>query len=228
MEIVVTGRHVQVSDRFRQHLDEKLAKVPQLAPRVQRLDVVVTHEPTAASPSHVTGSRSPVTSRARSSGPRPAPTTSTPRWTWPWTSCSNGCGGPTTAATCRTAAGTSPESVGQATAQLVAEAAAVDGEPADATTPDDEPRSRPRATPRSRSARRCTRRRRWRWTRRSTRWSWSGHDFYLFHDADTDRPSVVYRRRGWSYGVIHLDVPTDRGRRRSSRGPPGHRAPRAG
>ena len=44
MEIVVTGRHVQVSDRFRQHLDDKLAKVPQLAPRVQRLDVVVTHE----------------------------------------------------------------------------------------------------------------------------------------------------------------------------------------
>ena len=44
MEIVVTGRHVQVSERFRRHLDEKLAKVPQLAPRVQRLDVVVTHE----------------------------------------------------------------------------------------------------------------------------------------------------------------------------------------
>jgi hypothetical protein len=33
-----------------------------------------------------------------------------------------------------------------------------------------------------------------------------GHDFYLFHDIDSDRPSVVYRRRGWSYGVIHLDV----------------------
>ena len=28
-----------------------------------------------------------------------------------------------------------------------------------------------------------------------------GHDFYLFHDVDTDRASVVYRRRGWSYGV---------------------------
>src|SRR5476651_461293 len=44
MEIVVTGRHVQVTERFRRHLDDKLAKVPQLAPRVQRLDVVVTHE----------------------------------------------------------------------------------------------------------------------------------------------------------------------------------------
>jgi len=33
-----------------------------------------------------------------------------------------------------------------------------------------------------------------------------GHDFYLYHDEETDQPSVVYRRRGWSYGVIHLDV----------------------
>ena len=33
-----------------------------------------------------------------------------------------------------------------------------------------------------------------------------GHDFYLFYDTETDKPSVVYRRRGWSYGVIHLEV----------------------
>jgi ribosomal subunit interface protein len=33
-----------------------------------------------------------------------------------------------------------------------------------------------------------------------------GHDFFLFHDADTGRPSVVYRRRGWSYGVLHLET----------------------
>jgi ribosomal subunit interface protein len=33
-----------------------------------------------------------------------------------------------------------------------------------------------------------------------------GHDFYLFVDADTGRPSVVYRRRGWNYGVIRLEL----------------------
>lgn len=33
-----------------------------------------------------------------------------------------------------------------------------------------------------------------------------GHDFYLFIDSETDRPSVVYRRKGWDYGVIGLDV----------------------
>lgn len=33
-----------------------------------------------------------------------------------------------------------------------------------------------------------------------------GHDFFLFIDAATDRPSVVYRRQGWNYGVIGLEA----------------------
>ena len=45
MDIVVTGRHVNVSDRFRQHITEKLAKVTQLAPRTRRVEVMVSHEP---------------------------------------------------------------------------------------------------------------------------------------------------------------------------------------
>src|SRR5918994_4122123 len=32
-----------------------------------------------------------------------------------------------------------------------------------------------------------------------------GHDFYLFVDAESGRPSVVYRRKGWDYGLIGLD-----------------------
>lgn len=36
-----------------------------------------------------------------------------------------------------------------------------------------------------------------------------GHDFYLFVDKESERPSVVYRRRGYDYGVISLDVDTD-------------------
>ncbi|MGX7680686.1 ribosome hibernation-promoting factor, HPF/YfiA family [Jatrophihabitans sp. DSM 45814] len=31
-----------------------------------------------------------------------------------------------------------------------------------------------------------------------------GHDFYLFADADSGRASVVYRRKGYDYGVIRL------------------------
>jgi ribosomal subunit interface protein len=33
-----------------------------------------------------------------------------------------------------------------------------------------------------------------------------GHDFYLFVEKDSHRPAVVYRRRGYDYGVISLDV----------------------
>jgi ribosomal subunit interface protein len=33
-----------------------------------------------------------------------------------------------------------------------------------------------------------------------------GHDFYLFLDKESEKPSVVYRRRGYDYGVIALDV----------------------
>lgn len=36
-----------------------------------------------------------------------------------------------------------------------------------------------------------------------------GHDFFLFIDARTDRPSVVYRRNGWNYGVIGLEESED-------------------
>jgi ribosomal subunit interface protein len=33
-----------------------------------------------------------------------------------------------------------------------------------------------------------------------------GHDFFLFSDVDTGRPSVVYRRKGYDYGVICLAI----------------------
>ena len=34
-----------------------------------------------------------------------------------------------------------------------------------------------------------------------------GHDFFLYLDQDSKRPSVVYRRKkGYNYGVIHLDL----------------------
>ena len=33
-----------------------------------------------------------------------------------------------------------------------------------------------------------------------------GHDFFLYVDAESGKPSVVYRRKAYDYGVIHLDV----------------------
>jgi ribosomal subunit interface protein len=44
VEIVITGRRTEVSERFRQQAEEKLAKVSQLAPRAHRVDVELSHE----------------------------------------------------------------------------------------------------------------------------------------------------------------------------------------
>lgn len=35
-----------------------------------------------------------------------------------------------------------------------------------------------------------------------------GHDFFLFQDIETGRHSVVYRRRGYDYGLIRVDTET--------------------
>jgi ribosomal subunit interface protein len=32
-----------------------------------------------------------------------------------------------------------------------------------------------------------------------------GHDFYLFNDKESGRPSVVYRRRAYDYGVLSIN-----------------------
>jgi hypothetical protein len=31
-----------------------------------------------------------------------------------------------------------------------------------------------------------------------------GHDFFLFHDEQSDKPTVVYRRHAYHYGLIRL------------------------
>lgn len=35
-----------------------------------------------------------------------------------------------------------------------------------------------------------------------------GHDFFLFHDKESDRPCVVYRRHAFDYGLIKLAQPS--------------------
>ncbi|CAM3336440.1 ribosome hibernation-promoting factor, HPF/YfiA family [Stackebrandtia soli] len=33
-----------------------------------------------------------------------------------------------------------------------------------------------------------------------------GHDFYLFNDKESGRPTVVYRRKGFDYGLLRLEI----------------------
>ena len=44
-----------------------------------------------------------------------------------------------------------------------------------------------------------------------------GHDFYLFADAESGKPSVVYRRKGYDYGVIQLGALADPSRPTAAR-----------
>ena len=208
MEIVVTGRHMQVSDRFRDHLDEKLAKIPQLAPRVQRVDVIVSHEPNKRQAKacerveitcHVKGpivraeaclddkyaaldvALDKLMERLRRAQDRK-----------------------------RVHRGRhAPESVAAATARIQEPGAStgedhvhdgLDGDGdrfgAQGNSPV-EIREKIHATvPMALD-------------QAVREMELVGHDFYLYHDEDTGQPSVVYRRRGWSYGVIHLDVSED-------------------
>lgn len=48
MEFVVKGRNAEISESFREHVEEKLAKIELFAPRAQRVEVEVTHEPNPA------------------------------------------------------------------------------------------------------------------------------------------------------------------------------------
>ena len=209
MEIVVTGRHTQVSERFRSHLDDKLAKVPQLAPRVQRLDVVVTHEVNKRQSKasdrveitcHVKGpvvraeavaddkyaaldiAMDKLLERLRRDHDRR-----------------------------RVHRGRHvPESVAQATGRLAEAPMSLNGQSvgagevtagqddadlvgADGDSPINVREKIHASVPMSLD-------------QALYEMELVGHDFYLFHDKDTDQPSVVYRRRRWDYGVIHLDV----------------------
>jgi ribosomal subunit interface protein len=207
VEIVVTGRHVQVSERFRRHLDEKLAKVPQLAPRVQRLDVVVTHE--ANKRQSKACDRVEITCHVKGPVVRAE-------------ACADDKYGALDIAMDkllerlrrdhdrrRVHRGRRvPESVSQATSRLSDESVGLNGHltGAGAAGPDDDEMLEVDGDSPIHVREKIHASMPMGLDQALYEMELVGHDFYLFHDKDTNQPSVVYRRRGWSYGVIHLDV----------------------
>ena len=200
MEIVVTARHTDISDRFRRHLEEKLAKVEQLAPRAQRVDVEISHE---ANPrqSH-TCERVEITVRAKGPVIRAEACAEDPyaaldlaqekllerlRRMRDRRKVHHGRHKPT--------------SVSEATRDLpsadlngAAPSGSADGATASGDLGDSPVVIREKnhaATPMSLDD-------------ALYEMELVGHDFFLFMDVDSRCPSVVYRRKGWSYGVIRL------------------------
>ncbi len=198
MDIVVTGRHAQVTDRFRAHLEEKLAKVPQLMPKVTRVDVVVTHEPTTTDSERVEitcHAKGPVI-RAEACNVDKYAALDTAidrlherlRRVGDRRRVSRGRRAPESVARATGRAATAPLDVRRDDVESEAEPSTPF-----ADTPIEVREKVHESAPMSLEE-------------ALDRMELVGHDFYLFHDKDTDRPSVVYRRRGWSYGVLHLEV----------------------
>ena len=209
MEIVVTGRHVQIPDRFREQLDERLAKVSALAPKIHRIDVVVTHERVVRGSEKVE-----ITCHAKGPVIRAE-------------ACLDDKFAALDAAVDKlmerlrrvhdkrqvSRGRRIPESVARATARVDASAggAVEQAEPLESANGQVDDLDRFGALGNSpievrekiHTAAPMT------LEEAVNQMELVGHDFFLFHDVDTDRPSVVYRRRGWSYGVLHLETEAD-------------------
>jgi len=197
VDIVVTGRHLQISDRFRDHLDDRLSKVAQVAPHVERVEVVATHDGGARNSARVE-----FTCRDREAVVR-AEAMNDDKYTAVDIALEKLVERLRRAKDRRRTAirgrSESPVMAAPAVAPPVAASDAADEAPAP-TGPfgavgDSPIEVRQKVHPSEPMS----------LGEAVKRMELVGHDFYLFNDAETGKASVVYRRRGWSYGVIHLE-----------------------
>jgi ribosomal subunit interface protein len=200
VDIVITGRHVDVPERFRRLAEEKLAKVGQLAPKAQRADVELSHErnprqsQTCEKVEITLRGKGPVI-RAEASAEDPAAALDIAlgklgerlRRTRDRRKVHHG---RQTPASLRQ----TPHGADDAQAELD------DAGFSDLHGVDEADASPVVIRTKDHSAAPMT------LDQALYEMELVGHDWFLFVDAETKRPSVVYRRRGWNYGVIRLEV----------------------
>lgn len=206
MEIVVVGRHTEVLEKFRRHATDKLTKLAQLAPRAQRIDVVVTHE---RNPRQA-GSCERVELTVVDKGP---------------VIRAEACADDRFAALDLAIAKLQerlrrsrdrrkdhhnktliPPSEVPVDVRPPSDEEEAAAEPTTAVAPGDVVEMTLGDSPvvireKVHSAHPMT------IDDALYEMELVGHDFYLFIDAETAQPAVAYRRHGWSYGVIKLDTP---------------------
>ena len=202
MEVVVSSRHCEVSERFREHVEEKLTRLEKHDHRIIRVDVLLEKEARPRDPERTirveltAKSRGPIVrAEAAAEDKMAALDLALDKM----------------AAQMRRAADRrkvhrgqhTPESVGQAMARSrppLEDAASQDDVVAErkvgpVTVDGDGPlvvreKSHPAAPMTLEQA--------------LYEMELVGHDFYLFMDKESEQPSVVYRRHGYDYGVISL------------------------
>jgi ribosomal subunit interface protein len=193
VDVVVKGRHTEVGDRLRSQAEAKLAKVAKLDGKVSRIDVEVCeeHNPRLAD----LKSRVELTCRTRGPVVRAEAAASDPFAALDLAAAK-------LEARLRRAADRrrvhhgirTPVSVAAATASLSSNGSA----PA-AEAGDDEEESGPFVVREKRhEAVPMT------LDQALFEMELVGHDFFLYVDSEAGVPSVVYRRRGYDYGVIRL------------------------
>ncbi len=205
MDIVVKSRHIEVSDRFRSHAQEKLSRLEKHDHRVMRVEVEIDKERNprqhdrAVRVQLTAFSKGPVVRAEAAAGDKMAALDiALDRM----------------AAQMRRAADRRRVHHGRHTPVSVGEAlAGVGTEPEVATPPPNDEETERRVGPitvvgdgplvvreKSHAAEPMT------LDQALYEMELVGHDFFLFVDKESERPSVVYRRRGYDYGVISLDL----------------------
>jgi ribosomal subunit interface protein len=204
MDVVVTGRHCEITDRYRSHVEEKLVRLEKHDHRIMRVQVEVDCEPNPRQRDRAVRieltafSKGPVIrAEAAAIDKMAALDLALDKM----------------AAQMRRAADRrrvhhgrhAPVSVGQALAgaeEAVADAVADDTQVSErqvgpiAVTGDGPLVVREKTHPASPMT----------LDQALYEMELVGHDFYLFVDKESERPSVVYRRRGYDYGVISLNL----------------------
>lgn len=211
MDIVVNGRQLTISDSFRAHIEDKIAKVEQLAPRAQRVEVHVAHEKNSRQPE--TSERVELTVVAKGPAIR-AEAMASDKYAaldLAWAKLVERLRRARDRNKVPRAGHHRKESTAEALAKMPVADSLVPDEGqainANESANNDQTNGRIKAEGDSPVV-----------LREKTfngapigieealnRMELVGHDFYLFIDEESSKPSVVYRRKGWSYGVIALD-----------------------
>lgn len=203
MDIVVKGRHTEIHERFRQHVADKLAKIEKLDSKVISVDVECSQERNP----RLADQKERIEITIRSRGPVMRAEASAPDSYAALDAAVSKLENRLRRAHDRRRVhhgAKTPQSVAAATAQLAASNGVGERITADVSPDGAAPEAAPDGPV---------------YVREKVHtgepinldqalyeMELVGHDFFLFVDAETAQPSVVYRRRGYDYGVIRLAV----------------------
>lgn len=199
MDIVVKGRNVEVPDHYRQHVADKLARLERYDHKLIRVDVELAHEPNPRQSSAC--QRVEITCKSR--GPVIRSEASAENFLAAFDTAMSklenrlrrsadrrrvhhGLRTPTSVAVATSASAVGDPALVDAAASPPDPDAGDEHAPGQVVREKDHP-AEPMSVEQALFEMELV-----------------GHDFYLFADAESGRPSVVYRRKGYDYGVIRL------------------------